>query len=306
MKFGDNLKTLRKRKSLSQEDLAERVGVSRQSVSKWETGEAYPEMNNILELCKIFHCQINDLVNDNMVDIDSLGEEVKMNVVKLKKEQQKKMKGLSKAIYVLARIGKICTRIAIPFMVIAMVAVLYVGSIININENVISFKGEDVTIELKEEKNEKKVEFSDHRKIDKEAEIAIIKADELLENHSLTAVVIYAECGFLFLIINLVIISMVLSHLEKLFMNIYSGETPFTLENVQHIKKMAFLMIAAIILPAISGGLFEVILQEDLEVGFESIDLIQILFLFGMAYIFEYGHEIQLDSNGKMYGDENE
>ncbi len=38
MKFGDNLRKLRKSKKLSQEDLAEKVNVSRQSVSKWETG----------------------------------------------------------------------------------------------------------------------------------------------------------------------------------------------------------------------------------------------------------------------------
>ena len=59
MKFGDNLKLLRKERKLSQEDLAEKMNVSRQSVSKWETGEAYPEMNNILQLCKIFGCNIN-------------------------------------------------------------------------------------------------------------------------------------------------------------------------------------------------------------------------------------------------------
>ena len=47
MNFGQNLRNLRKSKNISQEELAERVRVSRQSVSKWETGEAYPEMNNI-------------------------------------------------------------------------------------------------------------------------------------------------------------------------------------------------------------------------------------------------------------------
>ena len=76
MKFGDNLRSLRKSKKISQEALADKVGVSRQSVSKWETGEAYPEMNNILQLCKIFNCEINSLVNDNMVDLDSLDEEM--------------------------------------------------------------------------------------------------------------------------------------------------------------------------------------------------------------------------------------
>ena len=98
MKFGDNLKKFRKSKRLSQEALAEKMNVSRQSVSKWKTGDAYPEMNNILELCKIFHCHINDLVNDNITDIDSLDEEIKMNVVKFKEEKQRKIKGISKAI----------------------------------------------------------------------------------------------------------------------------------------------------------------------------------------------------------------
>lgn len=87
MKFGDNLKRLRKNKKISQEQLAEKVNVSRQAVSKWETGEAYPEMNNILELCKIFHCHINDLVNDSIIDIDSLDDETKKNIVKLQKEE---------------------------------------------------------------------------------------------------------------------------------------------------------------------------------------------------------------------------
>ena len=111
MNFGQNLKKLRKSKKISQEELAEKVRVSRQSVSKWETGEAYPEMNNILELCKIFHCHINDLVNDSILDIDSLDDDVKMNAVKFKKEKQKQMKGLSKVISLFGKIGGIVVKV---------------------------------------------------------------------------------------------------------------------------------------------------------------------------------------------------
>ena len=91
MRFGDNLKNLRKIKNLSQEKLAEKVGVSRQSISKWECGEAYPEMDNILKLCKIFNCKLNDLIHEDLTDINSLGEDVKMSVVKFKKEKQEKV-----------------------------------------------------------------------------------------------------------------------------------------------------------------------------------------------------------------------
>ncbi len=99
---------------------------------------------------------------------------------------------------------------------------------------------------------------------------------------------------------------MTFNRLEKLFININQGDTPFTLENVRYIKEMAKLMIIALILPTGGGIIFETILRTDLDVGFELFDVIQILFLFGISYIFEYGYEIQLDSRGKIYGDENE
>ena len=79
MKFGDNLRKIRKSKKMSQEQLAEKMNVTRQSVSKWENGESYPEMNNIFELCKVFNCKLNELVYPDMSDISSLDEEIVMN-----------------------------------------------------------------------------------------------------------------------------------------------------------------------------------------------------------------------------------
>lgn len=78
MKFGNNIRNLRKSKNLSQEDLAEQVGVSRQSISKWECDESYPEWNKIPILCKIFHCNLEDLVSDEelgkIMDLEMLKE----------------------------------------------------------------------------------------------------------------------------------------------------------------------------------------------------------------------------------------
>ena len=54
MTFGENLQFLRKRAGLTQEELAEKMEVSRQSVSKWESNAAYPEMDAILRLCDLF------------------------------------------------------------------------------------------------------------------------------------------------------------------------------------------------------------------------------------------------------------
>lgn len=307
MKFGDNLKKIRKLKKLSQEELAEKVGVSRQSVSKWETGEAYPEMNNILELCKIFHCKINDLVNDSIIDMDSLDEEIKINVVKFKKEEQKQIKGLSKIVYILARIGKIISIIGIVSLVISMFAVGYVGSHLKVEDNhIIEILDETIEYQNTEEKLIIKYNNIENVITDYNEKIVINTMIDKLEEHSTIMVISFIEIAFVFLIITLVLLYLSMRHLEKLFMNIHDGDTPFTMDNVNHIKKLAIFMIAVIIIPNVSGVLMGYMINEDLGIGFEMLDFIYILFLFSMAYIFQYGYEIQLDSKGIMYGDNNE
>lgn len=66
MKFCTKLQKLRKEKHLSQEQLADMLDVSRQSVSKWEGGSTYPEMDKLIEICKIFNVTLDDLTNDNV------------------------------------------------------------------------------------------------------------------------------------------------------------------------------------------------------------------------------------------------
>ena len=296
MKFGDNLKLLRKKKGISQEELAEKVGVSRQSVSKWETGEAYPEMNNILELCKIFKCNIGELVNDNMIDLDSLDEDVKMSVVKFKAEKQKKMKGISKALYVLARIGKICVTIALPVIILIMLATPYIVKDIDVvNDKVVS----------KSEMSGSKIKLYDLNSKDVQDMEAMEKIKTVLQKNSDTEIIVTLEVGLILLLAYVVVIRYIFKYLENLFININKGDTPFTKENVTFIKKIAYFMIGAIVLSSIGSSIMESLVTEfDLDI--ELFNIIEILFLISMAYIFEYGYEIQLDSNGRMYGEEYE
>ena len=62
MSFGENLQTIRKKNHLSQEGLAELLGVSRQAVSKWELGEGYPEVDKLLLLSKKLSVSIDSLL----------------------------------------------------------------------------------------------------------------------------------------------------------------------------------------------------------------------------------------------------
>ena len=307
MKFGENLKKLRKNAGLSQEELADKVKVSRQSVSKWETGEAYPEMNNILQLCKIFNCEINSLVNDNMVDLDSLDEEIKMKVVKLKEDKQKRLKILSKIIYTISKIGKICLRIGMVGIAIAMIVIPILGfNIKSIDDHTVKI----FDYEVKYERDDYTIKYAVE---DKEGKIEKQRAVENLNNlldkvegNEMTVIVCIAEFAFICLEASLLIISLSLGHIEKLFRNIPAGDTPFTFANVTHIKKMAYYMIALIILPSIGGALLELITADAFDFDMNGVSILTILVLFTLSYVFEYGYEIQLDSNGKIYGDSDE
>ena len=79
MKFGDKLILLRKKNGMNQEELAEKLGVSRQSVSKWESNNAYPETDKIVQICNIFNCSMDDLINDSITDINEIQRKDKNN-----------------------------------------------------------------------------------------------------------------------------------------------------------------------------------------------------------------------------------
>ncbi len=66
MSFGENLQFLRKQKEITQEQLAEQLEVSRQSVSKWESGTSYPEMDKLLQICSMFQCNMDTLMQGDV------------------------------------------------------------------------------------------------------------------------------------------------------------------------------------------------------------------------------------------------
>lgn len=64
MTFSEKLSCLRRRQGLSQEQLAGRLGVTRQSVSKWESGQAFPEIGKLIALSELFRVSVDYLVRD--------------------------------------------------------------------------------------------------------------------------------------------------------------------------------------------------------------------------------------------------
>ena len=67
MKFNEKVVKLRKLKGLTQDEFASAVGVSRQAVYKWESGQSYPEVPKLLEMKILFDISIDDLLDENYV-----------------------------------------------------------------------------------------------------------------------------------------------------------------------------------------------------------------------------------------------
>lgn len=67
MSLAEKILQLRKQQGVSQEELAEKVGVSRQAISKWETGESTPELERVVKLSKVFQVTTDYLLNDDAI-----------------------------------------------------------------------------------------------------------------------------------------------------------------------------------------------------------------------------------------------
>lgn len=77
MNLGDNLFKARRKKGLSQEDMAEKLGISRQTVSKWETGETLPDIRQAKRLAMLYGLSL-----DELIDLDSDVQEIQAMIEK--------------------------------------------------------------------------------------------------------------------------------------------------------------------------------------------------------------------------------
>lgn len=94
MSLGERIKEQRKSSGLSQEKVAEFVGVSRQAVTKWETGQSAPSTENLFKLAEIFGTTVDILLASDEEEKDTPAEQIyylyKMEQEKKREERRKK------------------------------------------------------------------------------------------------------------------------------------------------------------------------------------------------------------------------
>lgn len=117
MTFGERLLEYRNREGLSQEKLAEKVGVTRQTVSKWETNQSVPDFDKIIPLCEALEISTEELIKGEKEEKNAELEEIKQEKERLKKEYEQK-RNKKKAIVLSVSIFLYCiATFALPYMI---------------------------------------------------------------------------------------------------------------------------------------------------------------------------------------------
>ena len=81
MSLGSNIQYLRKINKLTQEQFAEKMEVTRQTVSRWESDEVTPELSKLIEICSTFSCKLDKLVRENMSSKNEIYSDVEIRKV---------------------------------------------------------------------------------------------------------------------------------------------------------------------------------------------------------------------------------
>ena len=116
MKIGEKIYSLRKKHNLSQEELANELNVSRQTVSKWEVGESCPDFDKIVPLCELFGISTEELLRDKKIE-------------EKKEEKHEKKVDIVKAVL-------IC--IAIFFYFLAVISTIVLEEVVHLNDGLVA------------------------------------------------------------------------------------------------------------------------------------------------------------------------
>lgn len=92
VKIGKFIAELRREKELTQRELAELMGVSDRTVSKWETGNGMPEMSMLMPLCQALQINVNELLSGERLSDDSYSRKAEENIMNLMQETEKHKK----------------------------------------------------------------------------------------------------------------------------------------------------------------------------------------------------------------------
>ena len=169
MELGNKILELRKKQNITQEELAEKIGVTRQTISKWELGETHPDISQAKKLSMIFNISLDELVNNDTenIIIEKISNTEKLSGLVLK---ILKVIGVLFIIFLIIDVISLIVFIALKDVETLKVEEIEMNCSINNNAYVINigsdgyFNCSNCSKELQEELKDKYIDFSNINK----------------------------------------------------------------------------------------------------------------------------------------------
>ena len=88
-KVGKFIAECRKKKNMTQAELAEKLNITDRAISKWETGKGMPDSSIMLELCNELDISVNELLSGEVIKMETYNQKAEENLLEMKKQQKK-------------------------------------------------------------------------------------------------------------------------------------------------------------------------------------------------------------------------
>ena len=87
-KIGKFITECRKQKNLTQNELADKLGITDKAISKWENGRCMPDASIMMELCKELDISVNELLSGELIDMNNYNRKLDENLIKLQRQKE--------------------------------------------------------------------------------------------------------------------------------------------------------------------------------------------------------------------------
>ena len=119
IKIGKFIAECRKKKNLTQAQLAEKLNITDRAISKWETGKAMPDSDTLLDLCDILGINVNELLCGEMIDVEQKDEQLDELIFQMAKNEERYHKRLLYSAYII-----VATSLAALICLITLISLL--------------------------------------------------------------------------------------------------------------------------------------------------------------------------------------
>ena len=235
-------------------------------------------------------------------------EKTEAKELHLAPEKQGKLKKASKFVYIMTKIARIFVIIGIVCLFLAMIFIPICTSNIKVEEGYEAKAFEIFGHRIEYSRTDSKIILIDpddpneNQEITAETDVASLNdVFDFIENNDLTKLTVYSEIVMCMAVGLLVITAMILKRVYLFFKNINREKTPFILENIELLRSIMKLLIVSVVVSLVFNFVASLLMESAISIHIDLTGIVEIVMVYVVILIFEYGNKLQLATKGKIY-----